>query len=1558
MLLTPFTSSPRVEFDKVKLGRSGVRRLLIRNPGDKPLDVILDKLPKDEKGFSIDYVSFTLGGREETILLIGWTPSKAGGVRESFIVKFGGKFSAQVILIGSCVDPDARKRQAALKSSRVLTPRNSNVRAGGRPSVASSKLNAPAPAKMSIPSNPIVRKSGSPPKSLISGVSPVKSKPRALPPPKFVCGGTFNPREFSKAEDFVSLSQSPRRETYVQERPTPTSGDVMESTPIVRREATTKAETGGWDSRISNIMPPPPALDVRRQTFLPSKSSLPAVTSVEASEEEVDIRRQTFVKLPEAPAPVRASETDNVADVQPINEVKPAQNTPQEVETKAEAPVNLSIAPLNLSAKPKVLTQLLHEISNMENEPLDLSLPTESLTRQSPEKKAEISLVSSPAVAATPRRYCPRVSDISLPDSPTPVSRTPLRDPRLAQLMSNMNMSGYSNLDLSLGSQFGDCSLAVNLASPSRNREMDFEDELEYIEENKENIDEDELDLIASARGTSALGKSSSSYTEKSPRRLSTGTIVKSGPSVESDLLPTVVESTDHLHTEDVSLHIGQKLSQIVIEEEIITNEVVEEIIEYEFEVTGGQKTLVGERQLGKVVTRETETVSRTPKLERRAAQLDVSRMIEQHLSNDIPVQVGASTFIIVILHFYELFFLQSRPRSVDLAEEDVDKITGESLGQVFNISLHKPVNIEKIDEKAPDNPSLSGVEAEVEKLPGLKGSPRISNQVVSHPDNFLQVTINETSFLPPSPDDPRRCSTGVKNKENQPAKTPSPNSAIRKSLFGVENEVQAGVSQDVILNSQGFVLPVIECADTEGKRLSTDTYIAGPSPRLDTIQEEAESVSKSNVQTSVTITTETTDTEAVTEVVAEPVPEPSTEKTVSVAAAERKALKPRRSLMTYNSRNIESLSRPQRKTEEEVEISGLMFVPLTPGSTEKRKSEKSSVRSEQIKRTRTSVATPTSRPSVRAVKNPVLAKPKTKEPAKQSVRSLPSRPSLSRVVNSTRKLNLVTSNKRTSVVHHPNPFASRNIYYDEKWVEKQERGFSKWLNFFLTPQLLDDNNGSLPKTVDIANLWSQCSRDVKEPRAPTREEMSLRQYTVKIEMNRLRKKACRIWQSREVATVVRKVELEVEKMRLAVRKDRNITKDVGMKQSLLKLVLSYNPLWLRIGLETIFGELLPVANNADLVGLSRFLITRWLSNPDILSEFAHPSVPHSYRDGCQDSLNKFALKKFLELVYFLDLAKESKLIRHNPCLFCPDSQHKSSRDILLQFAKDYLAGEGDITKHLAYMNYVVFHKQSKLDEFDFAVTNIKTDLRCGVRLSRVAELLAGSEEADVMKLLRVPSVSRLQKVHNVDIALGALRRGGADIRKEITAKDLVDGHREKTLELLWSIIFGYQLAAILDLDKIKEEIIHLKRSLAAKSRLGEAMAQSGQSWLSSLASRSPVQTALAGERLELLLHWVRLVLVHYGVEIENWTTSWCDGRALCLLVHHYQPGLLARGDIRDVTSLTHQADNQNLDDSLDFCYGSKHLDPKQCEKFMENEKYNFKLLLNKVSFCSYCHCR
>ena len=39
-----------------------------------------------------------------------------------------------------------------------------------------------------------------------------------------------------------------------------------------------------------------------------------------------------------------------------------------------------------------------------------------------------------------------------------------------------------------------------------------------------------------------------------------------------------------------------------------------------------------------------------------------------------------------------------------------------------------------------------------------------------------------------------------------------------------------------------------------------------------------------------------------------------------------------------------------------------------------------------------------------------------------------------------------------SAAVRHPMPFAARNVYYDERWMEKQERGFVRWLNFVLTP--------------------------------------------------------------------------------------------------------------------------------------------------------------------------------------------------------------------------------------------------------------------------------------------------------------------------------------------------------------------------------------------------------------------------------------------------------------------------------------------------------------------------
>lgn len=89
---------------------------------------------------------------------------------------------------------------------------------------------------------------------------------------------------------------------------------------------------------------------------------------------------------------------------------------------------------------------------------------------------------------------------------------------------------------------------------------------------------------------------------------------------------------------------------------------------------------------------------------------------------------------------------------------------------------------------------------------------------------------------------------------------------------------------------------------------------------------------------------------------------------------------------------------------------------------------------------------------------------------------------------------------------------------------------------------------------------------------APTNEALSFRTYSAQRKLNRLRKAACRLFQSDAVRRVIQKIEAEVESKRLLVRKDKMIHADLGAKQKILDMLLSYNPLWLRVGLEVRSG--------------------------------------------------------------------------------------------------------------------------------------------------------------------------------------------------------------------------------------------------------------------------------------------------------------------------------------------------------------------------------------------------
>ncbi|KAF2352655.1 IQ motif EF-hand binding site [Trinorchestia longiramus] len=570
------------------------------------------------------------------------------------------------------------------------------------------------------------------------------------------------------------------------------------------------------------------------------------------------------------------------------------------------------------------------------------------------------------------------------------------------------------------------------------------------------------------------------------------------------------------------------------------------------------------------------------------------------------------------------------------------------------------------------------------------------------------------------------------------------------------------------------------------------------------------------------------------------------------------------------------------------------------------------------------------------------------------SLRSIP-------VKVSSRSMNIAT------FAHHPNPFVADNMFYDNKWVEKQTAGFTRWLNFVLTPPE-EENTAAASGKVEIKGLWAAALKGgfEQEHRAPTKEVLSLKTYTAHGRLNRLRRAACRLYQQPSIAQVIAKLEVAIDKKLIVMRKDRQIHMDVGLKQQLLQLLLCYNPLWLRLGLETVFGELLLLQSNADVTAITRYIIFRLLSNPELQRRYAHPSVPHCYRPGYEEAVQMYLNKKFLVLVLFLDSAKTNKLIDHDPCLFRKDAPFKSSRELLLEYARDFLSGVGDLTKHLGYLGYNVQHQQTSLDEFDYAVSNLATDLRCGIRLVRVSEILTRTTVGSLSSKLRMPAVSRLQKVHNMTLALqqlqGTQKAGEEELCVRFPASDVVAGHRECTLGLLWALISSSQLLTVVSVHRLREEVQYLQRSLSVRAHM-DPTASSGSKQLLALlaeerASNDCVKATEEGDSPDtlmlLLKRWVQFICAHYGLTVYNMTASLSDGRALCQVLHHYHPDLLPLHLVNDITTHTVQLQqgvdlDVSTDDSFSNLACADEDSQQERQQRLVNEKANHAVFADKL---------
>ncbi|XVE51131.1 hypothetical protein DITRI_Ditri02bG0014400 [Diplodiscus trichospermus] len=369
----------------------------------------------------------------------------------------------------------------------------------------------------------------------------------------------------------------------------------------------------------------------------------------------------------------------------------------------------------------------------------------------------------------------------------------------------------------------------------------------------------------------------------------------------------------------------------------------------------------------------------------------------------------------------------------------------------------------------------------------------------------------------------------------------------------------------------------------------------------------------------------------------------------------------------------------------------------------------------------------------------------------------------------------------------------------------------------------------------------------------------------------------------KEIFNVMTQVVKNIDEGRLKMKAHCPIVTDVGMKEKASKILMSYNPIWLRIGLYIIFGgdSLLSsdgdISSVQDISFLKMVIEKQFFSNSELAKAYAYnKNVEGLYRPGYYENLGNVILKRILLLVLVLDRAKSQTTLPlkygidgvdgGSPLLFSVSSGIKSSRRVLNDFlSSDVMHGEGNLLAHLVIVGYKVSHQQSALVEFDFQVSDLFMDLQDGVRLCRVIQLL--QHDSSVLMKIVVPSDTQKKNLANCSVALQYLRQAGVMLCDEdgvkIMGDDIADGDKELTLSLLWNIFVHLQLPLLIDKATIADEISKIHGF--------------------NMDNLNVINSTLLG----MLLNWIQAICEKYDLKIDSFS-SLVNGKAIWCLLDYY----------------------------------------------------------------------
>lgn len=400
---------------------------------------------------------------------------------------------------------------------------------------------------------------------------------------------------------------------------------------------------------------------------------------------------------------------------------------------------------------------------------------------------------------------------------------------------------------------------------------------------------------------------------------------------------------------------------------------------------------------------------------------------------------------------------------------------------------------------------------------------------------------------------------------------------------------------------------------------------------------------------------------------------------------------------------------------------------------------------------------------------------------------------------------------------------------------------------------------------------------------------------------------------------------------------------DMQHKRRFLDLWLkSYDLEALQAAAEVVVGREIPLA--ARLSGsptssalpsspsrrrtLETFLKHFLVGNEDalVIKTSVRPSTSAAGPSAVEDDYGSQAwawrrtVVRSLMIIWLLDRLQQSQLPQRPHCLFRSSSTFKSSVAVVSAVGNLLLPSAGNIARTLEHLSYHVSHVQYPLEEHQYHVNNLAIDMRDGVSLTRLVETLLyrpssvevqqqtltvtlpdgdtltskfGSEHGKqcwpLSQHLKYPCLSRVQKVYNVQVALSALREVESPkiLLRNVKAEDIVDGHREKTVSLLWAIVSRWGLEALVDFRLVENEISRLRKAWAQRQEATGGYGSRDTSPREDVDAELPYLEGL-DRHTRLLRLWAQSAARLHGVCITNFSTSFADGKAYVAIVLEY----------------------------------------------------------------------